>query len=463
VSPPAEQRQALLRALPPVDEVLNDPALAPTFALHPRALRKRAVQDGVARARARILAEGGPGFSPEDVQAALETLTRPRLRRVLNATGTVLHTNLGRAPLAPEALARVQEIGQGYCNLEYDLDEGTRGSRYAPVVALLRELTGAEDALVVNNCAAATLLVLTALGQWREAVVSRGELVEIGGGFRVPDVMRQSGCALVEVGTTNRTRAADYDAACTGRTALLVKVHRSNFAIVGFSQEASVGELAEVGRRRGIPVFHDLGSGNLEPLAAEGLSAEQTVRDSVLAGADVVAFSGDKLLGGPQSGIVVGRAEHIARIREHPLNRALRVDKLTVAALEATLALYRDGRADEVPARALLLQDEEALERRALRLQEALGRAGVEGARCLAVEGLVGGGTLPLARPVSWACTVPSATPEDWQERLRRQPLPVVVRVADGQVLLDVRCLSDGDLEEVAAALARTRDVHVSR
>jgi L-seryl-tRNA(Ser) seleniumtransferase len=458
VSPPSTDRQALLRALPPVDELLNDPALGPVLAPHPRALRKRAVQEGVARARSRILATGGPGFCPEDVRAALEALTRPRLRRVLNATGTVLHTNLGRAPLAPEALARVQEIGRGYSNLEYDLDEGARGSRYAPVVDLLRELTGAEDAVVVNNCAAATLLVLTALGQWQEAVVSRGELVEIGGGFRVPDVMRQSGCALVEVGTTNRTRAADYEAACTGRTALLVKVHRSNFAIVGFSQEASVGELAEVGRSRGVPVFHDLGSGNLEPLSADGLSGEQTVRDSVLAGADVVAFSGDKLLGGPQSGIVVGRADLLSRVRAHPLNRALRVDKLTVAALEATLALYRDGRADEVPARALLLQEESALEARALRLQEALMHVGIDDARCLAVEGLVGGGTLPLARPVSWACTVPSATPEEWQERLRRLPLPVVVRVADGQLLLDVRCLAEGDLPEVASALSRTRD-----
>jgi L-seryl-tRNA(Ser) seleniumtransferase len=270
--------------------------------------------------------------------------------------------------------------------------------------------------------------------------------------------MRQSGCALVEVGTTNRTRAADYEAACSARTALLVKVHRSNFAVVGFSQEASVGELARIGKARAIPLFHDLGSGNLESLPGEGLAEEQTVRDSIQQGADVVAFSGDKLLGGPQSGIVVGRADLLARIREHPLNRALRVDKLTVAALEATLTLYRDGRSDEVPARALLLQDEVSLESRAIRLQEALTRAGLEDARCLPVEGLVGGGTLPLARPVSWACTVPSPTPEAWQDRLRRESTPVVVRVADGQVLLDVRCLDDGDLAAVAASVARTRD-----
>ena len=455
---PSPERHALLRALPSVDGVLNDPAVQPLLGPHPRALRKRAVQQALEQARRRIREQGGPSFAHADLESALARLTAPKLRRVINATGTVLHTNLGRAPLAEAALARVHEVGRGYCNLEFDLEEGARGSRCAPVVELLQDLTGAEDALVVNNCAAATLLVLTALSQWREAVVSRGELVEIGGGFRVPDVMRQSGCSLVEVGTTNRTRAADYDAACTARTALIVKIHRSNFAIVGFSLEAEISELAEVARRRGVTLFHDLGSGNLERLEGDGLSGEQTVRESVLAGADVVAFSGDKLLGGPQGGIVVGSAELITRIRAHPLYRALRVDKLTLAALEATLGLYRDGRAGEIPARALLLQSEEALEARAGRLEQLLRGAGVAEVRSLAVEGLVGGGALPLARPVSWACTVPSGSPEAWQERLRAEPVPVVVRVADGQLVLDVRCLEDADLERVAASVAVTRE-----
>jgi len=287
-------------------------------------------------------------------------------------------------------------------------------------------------------------------------VVSRGELVEIGGGFRIPDVMRQSGCSLVEVGTTNRTRAADYEGACTRRTALLVKFHRSNFALVGFSEEATPEQLVAVGRARGVPVFHDLGCGNLAPIEGEGLPPEATVRQSVEAGVDLVAFSGDKLLGGPQAGIIVGRAELISRVRAHPLNRALRVDKLTVAALEATLGLYRDGREGEIPARALLQVDEALLEQRAEALKALLLAEGLEEARTLAVEGQVGGGAMPLARPVSWAVAVPARAPEGWQDRLRAEALPVVGRVVDGQLLLDVRCLEDADLPAVAVTVRRT-------
>ena len=453
---PDAVRQQLLRQLPAVEAVLQDPAFVTLLAPHPRAVRKRAVQRAVASVRRRLVEQGGPGLQAADLESALAEINRPNLRRVLNATGTVLHTNLGRAPLAAAALERIQEVGRGYCNLEFDLEEGARGSRYAPVVELLRELTGAEDALVVNNCAAATLLVLAALAQWQEAVVSRGELVEIGGGFRIPDVMRQSGCSLVEVGTTNRTRAADYDAACSRRTALLVKVHRSNFALVGFSEEATLGELVAVGRARGVPVFHDLGCGNLSPLEGEGLTPESTVRESVEAGVDVVAFSGDKLLGGPQAGIIVGRAALLSRVRAHPLNRALRVDKLTVAALEATLALYRDGRERDITAGALLAVDEAVLEDRAESLRGLLLAAGLEEVRTLAVEGQVGGGAMPLARPVSWAVALPSGEPEAWQDRLRAEALPVVGRVVDGQLLLDVRCLEDADLPGLAATMKRT-------
>ncbi|TQF08953.1 L-seryl-tRNA(Sec) selenium transferase, partial [Myxococcus llanfairpwllgwyngyllgogerychwyrndrobwllllantysiliogogogochensis] len=379
-------KNALLRALPSIEQLLRRPSLEPLLAGVPRARAVSALRLAVERARARLLQGEPRSFEDADVGEALSTLATPGLRPVLNATGVVLHTNLGRAPLAPEAVARVAEVARGYSNLEYDLDEGERGSRYAPVVGLLRQLTGAEDALVVNNCAGAVLLVLAALAGGRECIVSRGELVEIGGGFRVPDVMRQSGAKLVEVGTTNRTRVADYASVVGAETGLLLKVHRSNFAVVGFTEEASVAELSALGRQRGVPVFQDLGSGALVPMAGEGLSQEPTVPGVVAAGADVVAFSGDKLLGGPQAGVVVGRSALVSRIKAHPLTRALRVDKLTVAALEATLELYRDGRPEAVPTYRLLAQSSEELRARALRLQALLAEQGVS-AR---VDGVVG-------------------------------------------------------------------------
>jgi L-seryl-tRNA(Ser) seleniumtransferase len=345
----------------------------------------------------------------------------------------------------------VTQIARGYCNLELDLDDGERGSRYQPVVGLLRALTGAESALVVNNCAAAVLLTLSALAQGREAIVSRGELVEIGGGFRVPDVMRQSGARLIEVGTTNRTRLDDYRAACGPATGLLVKVHQSNFAQVGFTEEASLAELAALAKEQGVPLFQDLGSGALAPLQAEGLTAEPTPARAIAAGADVVAFSGDKLLGGPQAGLV-GRRELIDRLERHPLNRALRIDKLTVAALEATLELYRDGRADELPTRAMLLQPPEVLQRRAAALAALLAEAKIE-AQVIPTEGQVGGGSMPLATLASFACALTQGSAERLQRRLREASPPVVARVSDGLVVLDVRCLTDQELPLVARAV----------
>lgn len=442
-----------LRALPSVDAVLGLPELAAALAAHPRPRVVEAVRVSLAAARARLQASGeGRPFNVAEVHRALAALARPRLRPVLNATGVVLHTNLGRAPLASEACAQVAAVAQGYCNLEFDLEEGERGSRFAPVVESLCRLTGAEDALVVNNCAAATLLVLTALAEQREVVVSRGELVEIGGGFRIPDVMRQSHATLVEVGTTNRTRRLDYEQALSERTALVAKVHRSNFALVGFTEEVSVSELAPLCAPRGLPLFVDAGSGHLEPLEVAGLGAEATMRDHVEAGADLVAFSGDKLLGGPQAGIVVGRAALVARLRTHPLHRALRVDKMTVAALEATLELYRSGRADAVPARALLAQSPEALRLRAERLQVELARRAVS-AEVVSVEGQAGGGTLPLARLPSSACRV-EGEPEALLSRLREGEPAVVGRISDGWLVLDVRCVNDVDLAALAQAVA---------
>ncbi len=446
-------KNALLRALPSIEQLLRRPSLEPLLAGVPRARAVAAVRLAVERVRARLLRGEARPFEDSDVGEALRTLATPLLRPVLNATGVVLHTNLGRAPLAPEAVARVAAVARGYSNLEYDLDEGERGSRYAPVVDLLRALTGAEDALVDNNCAGAALLVLAALASGREGVVSRGELVEIGGGFRVPDVMRQSGVKLVEVGTTNRTRLSDYAAAVGPETGVLVKVHRSNFALVGFTEEVEAAELAGLGRARGVPVFQDLGSGALVPLKGEGLTQEPTVPQAVAAGADVVAFSGDKLLGGPQAGIVVGRAALLSRIKAHPLTRALRVDKMTVAALEATLELYRDGRPEAVPTYRLLGQEPGELRARALRLQGLLGERGVA-ARVDGVVGQVGGGAMPLARLPSFACILTLQEPESFLERLRGGEQPVIGRITDGEVVLDVRCLAEEELRAAADAIA---------
>lgn len=446
-----------LRALPSIDELLARPAVSSLLAQQPRPLVVRALREAVAAARARLLGGEERGFDDADITDAVSRLTRPRLRPVLNATGVVLHTNLGRAPLAERAIERLAAVARGYCNLELDLDEGERGSRYAHVVDLVCALTGAEAALVVNNCAAAVLLTLSALAKDREAIVSRGELVEIGGGFRVPDVMKQSGARLVEVGTTNRTRLRDYDQALGPGTGLLVKVHRSNFAVVGFTEEVTTKELAALAREKGVPLFEDLGSGALVPLHGEGLTSEPTVASVVAAGADLVSFSGDKLLGGPQAGLVVGKKALIAQLERHPLNRALRIDKLTVAALEATLELYRDGLdAAEVPARAMLTAKRDVLEARARRLAAALQRAGIE-PRVVEVKGRVGGGSMPLAEPPSFAVAVVGAPAAVLHERLRAGTPPVVARIADDELWLDVRCLPDADVDVVAGCVAAAR------
>jgi L-seryl-tRNA(Ser) seleniumtransferase len=318
-----------LRDLPSVDELARqseDP------------LAVEAARKVVARAREQIQQGGDPGDLAAQLQAELSTARAPRLRRVINATGVIVHTNLGRAPLAEAALDRVREIAHGYSNLEYDLAAGGRGSRQDHVAGILRRLTGAEAALVVNNNAAAVMLALAALAEGREVLVSRGELIEIGDGFRIPDVLERSGARLREVGTTNRTRAADYEAAIGPETAVLLRVHQSNFRVVGFTAQPSLRELADVAHRHGLPLVDDLGSG-----ALVDVGDEPTARASLAAGADLVSFSGDKLLGGPQGGIVVGRADLVEKLRRHPLQRALRADKLTLAALEGTLALAVDA------------------------------------------------------------------------------------------------------------------------
>jgi L-seryl-tRNA(Ser) seleniumtransferase len=424
-----------LRDLPSVDELaraVNDP------------LGVDAARLVLERAREEIRAGFDPGDLSARVDRELERLRRPRLRRVLNATGVVVHTNLGRAPLADAALERVREVGRGYSNLEYDLTAGARGSRQDHVAGVLRRLTGAEAALIVNNNAAAVLLALAALAEGREVVVSRGELIEIGDGFRIPDVLARSGAKLVEVGTTNRTRAADYDAAVGPETAVLLRVHQSNFRVVGFSELPSVAELSHVARRHGLPLVEDLGSGVLVDVADE-----PSVSESLAAGADLVCFSGDKLLGGPQAGIVVGRAELVEELRRHPLQRALRADKLTLAALEGTLGLYLDPERAllEIPVLRLVLETAASARVRAERL------AGLVDGAVEETVGRVGGGALPLAELPSFACAVE----ESLAGPLRLGDPPVVGIVRDGRLLLDCRTLSDAEVDEVAAAVQSCR------
>jgi L-seryl-tRNA(Ser) seleniumtransferase len=424
-----------LRDLPSVDELtrsIGDP------------LAVSAARAVLARAREEIQAGIDPGDLAARLETELTTARRPALRRVLNATGVIVHTNLGRAPLAAAALERVCDVSRGYSNLEYDLAGGARGSRQDHVTAILRRLTGAESAIVVNNNAGAMLLALAALAEGREVLVSRGELIEIGDGFRIPDVLVRSGARLVEVGTTNRTRAADYERAAGEQTALVLRVHQSNFRVVGFTEQPSLAELASVARRRGVPVLDDLGSG-----ALLDMSDEPTAQASLAAGADIVCFSGDKLLGGPQAGIVVGRADLVARLRRHPLHRALRADKLALAALEGTLLLYLDpARAmREVPVLRMLHEETALVRRRAERLAAAVGGEIEE------TVSRVGGGALPLAELPSFACAVE----ESLAAPLRHGEPPVVGIVRDGRLLLDCRTLADDELDEVAAAVRACR------
>ncbi|MDQ2966871.1 MAG: L-seryl-tRNA(Sec) selenium transferase [Actinomycetota bacterium] len=421
-----------LRDLPSVDELARqseDP------------LAVEAARKVVARAREQIQAGDDPGDLEEQLRTELSAARAPRLRRVINATGVIVHTNLGRAPLAEAALDRVREIARGYSNLEYDVAAGGRGSRQDHVAVILRQLTGAEAALVVNNNAAAVMLALAALAEGREVLVSRGELIEIGDGFRIPDVLERSGARLREVGTTNRTHAADYEAAIGPETAVLLRVHQSNFRLVGFTAQPLLRELADVARRHGLPLVDDLGSGALVEVGDE-----PTARASLAAGANLVCFSGDKLLGGPQSGIVVGRAELVEKLRRHPLQRALRADKLTLAALEGTLTLAVDA-PDEIPVLRMLREPAAAVRARAARLatlvdgevEETVARAG--------------GGSLPLTELPSFACAVE----EELAMKLRAGDPPVIAVVRDGRTLLDCRTLTDGEAEEVAEAVGRCR------
>ncbi|HEX2719207.1 MAG TPA: L-seryl-tRNA(Sec) selenium transferase [Gemmatimonadaceae bacterium] len=442
------------RTLPSVGALLESDAVRELLAIAPRAVVADAVRDAVAAARRSAgPAPATPGEWALAVEQALTRRTRSSLRAALNATGVVLHTNLGRAPLAPAARAAVDAIAEGFSNLEYDLERGARGSRYAHAAALIRELTGAEDALVVNNCAAALVLVLNTVADGREAIVSRGELVEIGGSFRVPDIMGKSGARLREVGTTNRTHLDDYRRVLGPDTGAILKVHRGNFAMAGFVADVGVRELLPLAREAAVPLVHDLGSGLLVSLDAYGLEGEPTVREALQAGASLVTFSGDKLLGGPQAGIIAGDAALVARMRENPLARALRVDKLTLAALEATLALYRDPEraVREVPALAMLTAPVSEVRGRAESLAADLEARGVR-ARVRDSVATVGGGAFPTARIPSCAVVLPG-DPESLARRLRAAEPPVIGRIEDDALLLDLRSVAPAHDARLAAAV----------
>ncbi|MHC1741444.1 MAG: L-seryl-tRNA(Sec) selenium transferase [Syntrophobacteraceae bacterium] len=462
--------QEVLRRLPGVDTLLSEPAIQEALLRHPRKLVLDSIRDVLASKRQALLEEPSdadahavdPGELVDRVLVRLEVLSEYTLRPIVNATGIVIHTNLGRSLLPEEAIERLLILCRSYNNLEYDLEQGQRGSRYVHAEAILCELTGAEAALVVNNNAGAVLLVLNTLARGREVVVSRGQLVEIGGAFRIPDVMTSSGAVLREVGTTNRTHLRDYESAIGDETALLMKVHTSNYRIVGFTAEVPLDQLVSLGRSHGIPVVEDLGSGSFVDLSQFGLPGEPTVQEALKAGVDVVTFSGDKLLGGPQAGIILGRKDFVAACRKNPLTRALRVDKMTLAALEVTLRLYRDERQAiaKIPTLRMIAAPIEELDQRAHQLADSL-RA-VDPGKKLSVQvqsgnSQVGGGSLPANDLPSRIVAIRSQalSAQRIESFLRGNKPPIIARIESDQILLDVRTLLPGDLTTIQDAFGR--------
>jgi L-seryl-tRNA(Ser) seleniumtransferase len=450
-----------LREVPPVHRFTTDPIVAIYDGVLGRGTVRSCVQVVLDEART-VARDGSSIASFEDLRTAvLERLAVAQasgLMRVINGTGVLLHTNFGRAPLASTALARASELGSGYTNLEYDLAAGKRGSRYERVSGQLCELSGAQATLVVNNCAAAVLLVLDTFARDREVVVSRGQLIEIGGGFRLPDVLRKSGAKLVEVGTTNKTYPLDYRNAWTPQTALLMRTHPSNYRIEGFTAEVDAATMASLAKELGVISFEDLGSGALVDLTQFGLPHEPTVAQEIAAGMDIVAVSGDKLLGGPQCGIIFGKADLLDTIKRNPLLRALRVDKLTLGALSATLALYLEpDRLSEIPLFAMLSTSVDTLRQRAAAICLALRerKAGLRVEPC-ATESATGGGTLPTARIPSAGIAISDKdrTPDSIAAQLRKHKPPVIGRIEDAAFIIDLRTVSPDEDQVLVEALA---------
>jgi L-seryl-tRNA(Ser) seleniumtransferase len=486
MNPPADpaakmqkQQGAPLRAIPSIDELLNRPRLAALSEEAGRALVTRVARNAVADLRARMKDAPSPdanaspragsddnAFEPAALEARIisgvEAALAPSLRQVINATGVILHTNLGRAPISEAAAAAIARTATRYSNLEYDIETGERGKRDVHTSRLLAQLVGAEAAIVVNNNAAAVFLVLNTMAKGAEVIVSRGELIEIGDGFRIPDIMAESGAVLREVGTTNRTHIRDYERAIHERTRLLLRVHPSNFRITGFTERPSLEDLVGLGQRFQLPVFEDLGSGCLADLTASGVS-EPVARASFDAGAGIVSFSGDKLLGGPQAGIIAGKRELIEKIRRNPLFRALRVDKLTIAALEVTLNAYLRGALDEVPALRMIRMTAEEIHVRTAKFAEQLRKSMQEGAwaevRVEVREGfsVIGGGSTPDQRLATWVLAITSRghSAAELEERLRKAKsgIPVIARIEDDFLILDLRTVLPDEEAALAAAL----------
>jgi L-seryl-tRNA(Ser) seleniumtransferase len=465
-----DYRMTLLRGLPKIDEVMLSLDKKGAFAGTPKYIAKSICRSVVEELRQEILntkvdakekrlPTGGEVV--DKVMLILSGLHQYRLRKVVNATGVILHTNLGRAPLCADATARLMEIAGGYSNLEYDLGKGERGIRYEHVQKILCELSGAEDALVVNNNAAAVLLALNTLAEGKQVIVSRGELVEIGGEFRIPDVMEKSGACLSEVGTTNRTRLKDYEKAIGPDTALILKVHTSNFRIIGFTEDTDLASLVALGKNHGIPVMYDLGSGCFAELDRYGLEREPTVRDVLATGVSVATFSGDKLLGGPQAGVILGQKEVLQMIKKNPLNRALRIDKLTLAALEATLMQYLQPELAVKRLRVLraLTENLADVAKRAKKLLSLLRKEHFEGLAISLKKGfsMSGGGSLPGQEIPTMLLSIVSAgmSPSSIEERLRKLDVPIIARIAEDEVLFDLRTIEEGEFPYVRDGLKK--------
>ena len=451
----------LLKKLPKVDELLLDSAVAEAIAAYGRSAMLTALRASIEAVRGEILAGGKT--EPDAVRIIEEALkscklnSRMNLRKVINATGTILHTNLGRARLSDKALAAVCDVARNYSNLEYNIEEGRRGERYDAVSGLLRELTGAEDSLVVNNNAAAVLLALSALAKDKRVIVSRGEQVEIGGMFRVPEIMQQSGSVLVEVGCTNKTHLSDY-AAAIDESSVLLKVHTSNYKIIGFTEEVALKDLADLGKSHEIPLIYDLGSGSLIDFALYGIYGEPSVKKSVADGADVLTFSGDKLLGGPQAGIILGSKKYIDIMKKHPLTRAFRVDKMTIAALEATLREYpEEGRAlQNIPVLRQITADKDGLLMKAKLLHKMIAaRSPKADVRLKEDRAAIGGGSMP-GQFIDTCCLEIRArglSANDVERRLRKLGTPIIVRIADEAVILDVLTIDEEDFEYISGSI----------
>ncbi len=450
--------EALLRALPSVDEILRQPWMQDVIKGAGRILAVRAVQELISERRVALLTgdsvKPGSAVATPDIDLAavtgkIEQLSALSLRPLINATGIIIHTNLGRAPLCKAALEAVVRTAQGYNNLEFDIEQGARGHRGEHIADLVRRMCGAESACVVNNNAAAVLLCLTALARGRDVIVSRGELIEIGGSFRIPDIMQQSGARLIEVGATNRTHVHDYRDAITDHSALIFKAHTSNYRIVGFTSEVALEELVSLGREHGVPVVYDMGSGHIADAGIDALSDEPTVQDALAAGVDLVTFSGDKLLGGPQAGLIAGKQHYINMLEKHPLARALRLDKMVLAALEQTLRMYVSAnRLEDIPVVRMLNTSSEELRRRARRFVRRL-QAAVPGCRVRAIQDVsqVGGGACPLRELPTWAVELDSGPDgaADLERRLRLGQPAVVARIKNDRILLDMRTISPGE------------------